>query len=86
MNNMGMKQYVNKPTRITKQSRSIIDLVFFNKEIKVSMMYESMVTDHTCLKIEQKGGRIESKYRKYIARYTIVNLMSIGLWRHCKTD
>jgi len=27
-----------------------------------------MITDHACLTIEQKGGRIENKYRKYIAR------------------
>jgi len=31
-------------------------------------MYEPMITYHACLKIEQKGGRIENKYRKYIAR------------------
>jgi len=68
MNSMGMKQHVNKPTRITKQSRSIIDLLFSNKEIEVSVMYEPMVTDHACLKIEQKKGIIDSKYRKYIAR------------------
>jgi len=37
MNSMGMKQHVNKPTRITKQSRSIINLVFSNKEIEVSV-------------------------------------------------
>jgi len=65
---MGMKQHVNKPTRITKQSRSIIDLVFSNKKIEVSVIYEPMVTDHACLKIEQKEGRIDSKYRKYTAR------------------
>jgi len=68
MNHMGMKQYVNKPTRITKQSRSIIDLIFSNKEIEVSVMHESKTTDHACLKIEEKGGRIKNKYRKYIAR------------------
>jgi len=27
-----------------------------------------MVTDHACLKIEEKRGRIESKHRKYITR------------------
>jgi len=27
-----------------------------------------MITNHACLKIEQKEGRIENKYRKYIAR------------------
>jgi len=68
MNSMGMKQHVNKRTRVTKQSRSIIDLVFSNKEIEVSVMYEPMIIDHTCLKIEQKKDRIDSKYRKYTAR------------------
>jgi len=68
MNSMGMKQHVvNKSTRI-KQSRSIIDLVFSNKETEVSVMYEPMVTDHACLQIEQKKGIIDSKYRKYTAR------------------
>jgi len=31
-------------------------------------MYEPMITDHACLKIEQKKDRIDSKYRKYTAR------------------
>jgi len=42
MNSMGMK-HINKPTRITKQSRSIIDLlviVFSNKEVEVNVIYE----------------------------------------------
>jgi len=43
MNNMGMKQYVNKSTRITEQSRSMIDLIFSNKEIEVSVMNEPMI-------------------------------------------
>jgi len=65
---MGMKQYVNKPTRITKESKSIIELIFSNKEIEISVIREPMITDHACLKIEQEGGRIENKYRKNIAR------------------
>jgi len=68
MNSMGMKQYINKPTRITKQSSSIIDLVFSNKEIEVNVMYEPMVTDHACLRIEQRGSSLENKYREYTAR------------------
>jgi len=31
MLNMGIKQYVNKPTRITKDSRTITDLIFLIK-------------------------------------------------------
>jgi len=68
MNSMEMKQHVNKPTKITKQSRSILDLVFSNKEIEVSVMYDHMIIDHACLKIEQKKDRTDSKYRKYTAR------------------
>jgi len=30
MLSLGMKQYVNEPTRITKDSRTIIDLIFAN--------------------------------------------------------
>jgi len=30
MLSMGMKQYINKSMRITKDSRTIIDLIFFN--------------------------------------------------------
>ncbi|XP_020296752.1 uncharacterized protein LOC109861488, partial [Pseudomyrmex gracilis] len=34
MNSMGMKQYVKEPTRIARDSRSIIDLIFANKEVE----------------------------------------------------
>jgi len=37
---MGMKQYVNKPTKITKGGRPIIGLIFSNKEIEASVMHE----------------------------------------------
>jgi len=67
MRSLGMKQYVVEPTRITRNSRSIIDLIFANKEIDVSVMHGPMITDHACLKIEHKGRRI-NKDRKWIAR------------------
>jgi len=67
MSAMGMKQYVEEPTRTTRDSRSIIDLVFANNEIKVNVMHEPMITDHSCLKIEHKG-RKANRDRKYIAR------------------
>lgn len=73
MNSMGMKQYVNEPTRITKESRSIIDLVFSNKKIETSVMSEPMITDHACLKIEcpeskQKNNKMENKYNRYMTK------------------
>jgi len=52
MNSMGMKRYVNKPRRITKESRSMKDLIFSNKEIEMNMIHKPMIMDHACLKIE----------------------------------
>jgi len=43
---MRMKQYVEKSTRITKDSRSVINLIFSNKKLKVSIIHEPKITDH----------------------------------------
>jgi len=37
MLSLGMKQYVDRPTRITKDSRTMIDLVFANKKLRVQV-------------------------------------------------
>ncbi|KYN00041.1 hypothetical protein ALC62_09196 [Cyphomyrmex costatus] len=58
MQSLGMKQYVYEPTRITKDSRTIIDLIFANKEVKVQVQHEPKITDHAWLKIELKGNSI----------------------------
>jgi len=36
MLSLGMKQYVNEPTRITKDSQTIIDLIFVNNNNSTS--------------------------------------------------
>lgn len=45
MLNLGMKQYVNSPTRRTKDSQTIIDLVFANKDVKVYVYDKPKITD-----------------------------------------
>ncbi|XP_011693469.1 PREDICTED: uncharacterized protein LOC105453325 [Wasmannia auropunctata] len=68
MLNVGMKQYVNRSTRITKQTETMIDLVFANKEVEVQVDHESKIADHSWLKVELNGNRSENKYKKYSAR------------------
>ncbi|KAK2578422.1 hypothetical protein KPH14_000969 [Odynerus spinipes] len=46
MLNLGMKQYVDRPTRVTKDSYTIIDLVFTNIEIKVNVLDKPKIADH----------------------------------------
>jgi len=46
MLSLGMKQYVNGLTRITKNSQTIIDLVFANNKIEVQVIHEPKITDH----------------------------------------
>jgi len=63
-----MKQFVNGPTRITKDSQTIIDLVFANNKIEVQIIHESKITDYAWLKVELSANRSESKYREFSAR------------------
>ncbi|EZA50288.1 hypothetical protein X777_11299 [Ooceraea biroi] len=37
---LGMKQYVDKPTRVTKDSQTIIDLIFANRKINIQDRYK----------------------------------------------
>jgi len=45
MLSMETKQYVDKPLKITKNSRVITDLIFLNKKIEVYMIHELKITD-----------------------------------------
>jgi len=54
MLSLGMKQYVNKPTRITKGSQTIIDLIFANNNKTVQVIHETKIMDHAWLKVECK--------------------------------
>jgi len=68
MLSLGMKQYVNGSTKITKDSQTIIDLVFANNKIEVQVIHESKITDHAWLKVELNASKSESKYREFSAK------------------
>lgn len=68
MLSVGMKQYVKEPTRITKDSRTIIDLIFANSNKIVQVTHEPKITDHAWLKVELSVSKSESKYRELSAR------------------
>ncbi|XP_011693473.1 PREDICTED: uncharacterized protein LOC105453329 [Wasmannia auropunctata] len=68
MLSLGMKQYVNRPTRIINGRQTIIDLVFANKEVELQVDYESQIADHAWLKVKLNASRSENKYREYSVR------------------
>jgi len=75
---LGMKQYVNGPTRITKGSQTIIDLVFANNKIEIQLIYEPKITDYVWLKIELSVSKSESKYREFSTKnYSEFNINEI---------
>lgn len=64
-----MKQYIDRPTRITKNSKTIIDLVFVNKKVNCIIHHKPKITDHSWISIElnsSDGGC--DKYREFVSR------------------
>lgn len=51
MGSLGMKQYVQKPTRCGKESKTVIDLVFSNFFIEVDVLQTPKITDHSIVKV-----------------------------------
>lgn len=68
MSSVGMKQYVDKPTRITKNSRTIIDLISADKKLDVQIIYEPKITDYAWLKVSLNRCKQGNKYKEYSAR------------------
>lgn len=68
MLNLGMKQFVDEPTRITKDSQTIIDLVFANNVIVVKIWDKNKITDHAWLKIEMNSFKLKEKYKIFNGR------------------
>ncbi|XP_076300562.1 uncharacterized protein LOC143218884 [Lasioglossum baleicum] len=68
MQSLGMKQHVDKPTRVTKNSETIIDLVFTNKEINVVVSYEPKITDHAWIKVAINTNKTVNKYKEFSGR------------------
>jgi len=61
MLSLDMKRYINEPTRITKDSQTIIDLIFANNNKIVQVIHEPKITDHAWLKVELSVSKNESK-------------------------
>lgn len=52
---LGMKQKVNKPTRVTNSTSTLIDYVLTNdKDIKVTVMNTDKISDHMTILVEKK--------------------------------
>lgn len=68
MLSLGMKQYVNKPTRITQDSRTTIDLLFSNRCAQVQVEHEPKITDHAWIKVILGNRKERNEYREYKTR------------------
>ncbi|EZA56792.1 hypothetical protein X777_03197, partial [Ooceraea biroi] len=72
---LGMKQYVDKPTRVTKDSQTIIDLIFANRKINIQVCEEPKITDHAWLQIKLKIKDLEDRYKEWWGRnYSKINV------------
>lgn len=65
---LGMKQYVDKPTRITKNSQTLIDLVFANTKVRCNVYDKPRITDHLWISVELNRSDSNEKYREFISR------------------
>lgn len=85
LKSLGMKQFVSEPTRITKNSKSLIDYVISNRyKMKVKVLLNEKISDHSTIicDLKQKcenNGRIEikSKISNYSKEIFIDNLTQI---------
>lgn len=61
MLSLGMKQYINQPTRRTNNSETIIDLVFANMDMNecVRVCERPKITDHAWIRIQIRTVMIE---------------------------
>ncbi|XP_077279091.1 uncharacterized protein LOC143906722 [Temnothorax americanus] len=51
MGSLGLKQYVQKPTRCERNSKTVIDLVFSNFFSEVDVLQSPKITDHNIIKV-----------------------------------
>lgn len=68
MASLGFKQYVNFPTRVTKDNRTVIDLLFANHKVRVQIMHEPKITDHAWIKVALNKKEVQKKYKEFSAR------------------
>jgi len=47
MSFLGVKQYIDKLTQVTKDSKTLIDLVFANSKVNCKVYEKPKITDHS---------------------------------------
>jgi len=65
MNSIGLKQLINEPTRINT-SETIIDLVFTNEEIEITIEHESKITNYSVIVLYWSVSAKKSENRLYV--------------------
>lgn len=85
MLSLGMKQFVHKPTRITKDNRTTIDLVFANNEITVDVCDKPKITDHALLVVKMTLSKSDNTYRlvsgRDYSKFNSCNFLKLLVWR-----
>jgi len=54
MYSIGLKQLVSEPTRIVNTSETIIDLIFTNEEVDVTVKHEPRIADHSMIVLQRR--------------------------------
>ena len=62
---MGLKQYVDKPTRVTNNSETIIDLFFSNFHIKTEVLMKPEITDQNIVIVVIDNNEANNKGRTF---------------------
>lgn len=85
LKSLGMKQFINEPTRITKNSKTLIDYVISNRyKMKVKVLLNEKISDHSTIICDfekkcESNGRVENKQKiiNYSKEVFIDNLTKI---------
>lgn len=68
MSYLDMKQYIDKPTQVMKDSKTLIDLVFANSKVNCKVHDKPKIADHSWINIELIISNEGKKYREFISR------------------
>jgi len=68
MSFLSMKQYIDKPTRVTKDNKTLIDLVFVNSKVNCKVYKKPKITDHSWINIKMFTTNEGNKHREFIKR------------------
>ncbi|XP_063980632.1 uncharacterized protein LOC135164322 isoform X2 [Diachasmimorpha longicaudata] len=65
---LGMKQYVNEPTRMNEISSTTIDLLFCNNQINPRVIKDLQITDHAVIEFDLELERTKNLKRRTLQR------------------